>query len=116
MSFGPLYYSPFGEHAYYSITVPYCQILFPKDLLNDFAKQNGLTPIDFSHVNGWSLDDYENLWKKYNNILKIIKYDKLYNLEHLNLIRDYPSCFKGKSDNFNNFIVSTIEILFKKVG
>ena len=115
-SFGPLYYSPFGEHAYYSITVPYCQILFPKDLHNDFAKQNGLAPIDFSHVNGWSLDDYENLWKKYNNILKIIKYDKLYNLEHLNLIRDYPSCFKGKSDNFNNFIVSTIEILFKKVG
>lgn len=114
LSFGPLYYSPFGEHAYYSITVPYCQILFPKDLLTDFTSQHGLMPIDFNHVNGWSLDKYESLWNKHKNDLKTINYDKYYNLEYLNLIRDYPSCFKGKSDNFDNFIVSTIEILFKK--
>lgn len=115
LSFGPLYYSPFGEHAYYSITVPYCQMLFPKDLLNDFTAQNGLTTIDFNHVNGWSLDDYENLWKKNNNMLRILRYDKFYNLKHLNLIREYTSCFKSKSNNFDNFIVSTIEIFFRKL-
>jgi len=116
LSFGPLYYSPFGEHAYYSITVPYCQLLFSKDLLNDFTNQNGLTSIDFNHLNGWSLDDYENLWNEYDKILKKINYDKFYNLEYLNLIREYPSCFKGKSKNFNNFIVSSIDILFKRIG
>lgn len=115
LSFGPLYYSPFGEHAYYSITVPYCQMLFPKDLLNDFTTQNGLTVIDFNHVNGWSLEDYENLWRKNNNRLKIVKYEKYYNLKHLNLIREYTSCFKSKSNSFNDFIVSTIEILFHKL-
>ena len=115
LSFGPLYYSPFGEHAYYLITVPYCQILFSKALLNDFTNQNGLPSIDFNHVNGWSLDDYENLWNQYDKILKKIKHDKFYNLEYLNLIREYPSCFKGKSKNFNNFIVSSIDILFKRV-
>ncbi|MCU0343033.1 MAG: class I SAM-dependent methyltransferase [Ignavibacterium sp.] len=115
LSFGPLYYSAFGEHAYYSITVPYCQILFPKDLLNDFTVQNGSKTIDFNHVNGWSLDDYENLWKKNNNMLRILKYDKFYNLKHLNLITKYTSCFKSKSNNFDDFIVSTIEILFRKL-
>ena len=115
LSFGPLYYSPLGEHAYRSITVPYCQILFPKDMLNNFAEQNGLARIDFNHVNGWSFDDYEYLWRKYNKNLKVLRYDKFYNLEYLDLINKYPSCFKDKSVNFNNFIVSSIDILFKKI-
>jgi ubiquinone/menaquinone biosynthesis C-methylase UbiE len=115
LSFGPLYYSPLGEHAYRSITVPYCQILFPKDMLNNFAEQNGLALIDFNHVNGWSFDDYESLWTKYNKNLKVLKYDKFYNLEYLDLIKKHPSCFKDKSLNFNNFIVSSIDILFKKI-
>jgi ubiquinone/menaquinone biosynthesis C-methylase UbiE len=114
LSFGPLYYSPLGEHAYRSITVPYCQILFPKNMLNNFAEQHGLARIDFNHVNGWSFDDYEYLWTKYNKNLKVLKYDKFYNLEYLDLIKKYPSCFKDKSLNFNNFIVSSIDILFKK--
>jgi ubiquinone/menaquinone biosynthesis C-methylase UbiE len=115
LSFGPLYYSPLGEHAYRSITIPYCQILFPKDMLNNFAEQNGLARIDFNHVNGWSFDDYEYLLTKYNKNLKVLKYDKFYNLEYLDLIRKYPSCFRDKSVNFNNFIVSSIDILFKKI-
>lgn len=115
LSFGPLYYSPLGEHAYRSITVPYCQILFPKNMLNNFADQNGLTRIDFNHVNGWSFDDYEYLWEKYNKNLKVLKYDKFYNLEYLDLIKKYPSCFKDKSVNFDNFIVASIDILFKKI-
>jgi len=54
--FGPLYMSPFGQHAYRSITVPYCQFLFPKTVINHFANQTGLEPIDFNEVNGWSLE------------------------------------------------------------
>lgn len=115
LSFGPLYYSPLGEHAYRSITVPYCQILFPKDMLNNFAEQNDLALIDFKHVNGWSFDAFESLWTKYRKNLKVLKYDKFYNLEYLDLIKKYPSCFKAKSLNFNNFIVSSIDILFRKI-
>ena len=115
LSFGPLYYSPLGEHAYRSITVPYCQILFPKDILNNFTEQNGLPRIDFNHVNRWSFDDYESLWTKYRKNLKVLKYDKFYNLEYLDLIKKYPSCFKDKSLNFDNFIVASIDILFKKI-
>lgn len=115
LSFGPLYYSPFGEHAYRSITVPYCQILFKGNTLNQYTEQKKLTPIDFNHVNRWSLEMYNDLWGKHRNSLHRISYNKSYNLEHLDLIRKYSSCFKSKSDNFDNFIVATLEILFQKM-
>jgi len=62
LSFGPLYLSPYGQHAYRSIPVPYCHILFPPSMLNDFAAARGLTPIDFGHVNGWTLGRYREFW------------------------------------------------------
>ena len=114
LSFGPLYYSPFGEHAYRSITIPYCQFLFPKELINIYTNQKGLTPIDFNHVNGWSLDEYNNLWNKYSDVLDKLWCREIHNLEHVNLIRKYPSNFKKRSNNFNNFIVSSVDILLRK--
>ncbi len=114
LEFGPLYYSPFGEHAYRSITVPYCQFLFQKNLINDFATQKGLNPIDFSHVNGWSLERYRELWSKYSHVLKRVRYHENLDLSHLSLIRTYPSCFKSKSNYFENFIVASISVLFQR--
>jgi len=114
LEFGPLYYAPYGEHAYRSITVPYCQFLWPKKLLNEFCEQKGLNPIDFSHVNGWSLESYNKLWSKYAHILKVVRYNESFDLSHLRLIRRFPSCFKSKSNYFENFIVAGISVLFQK--
>jgi SAM-dependent methyltransferase len=116
LNFGPLYYSPYGEHAYRSITVPYCQFLFPRNLLNAYAAQNGLDPIDFNHVNGWSLERYRDLWSTYAHMLKRIQYHEQPSLSHLGLIRTYPSCFNSKSSYFDNFIVTGIKALFQKTG
>jgi len=114
MTFGPLYYSPYGAHVYRSVPVPYCQLLFHKNLINDFVTQKGLRPIDFSDVNGWSLERYRELWGKYSHVVKRVRYDEKLNLSHLSLIRKYPSCFKSKSNYFENFIVSNISVLFQK--
>ncbi len=116
LEFGPLYYSPFGEHAYRSITVPYCQFLFQKDLINGFTAQKGLDPIDFSHVNGWSLEGYRELWRKFSCVLKKVRYQENLDLSHLSLIRAYPFCFKSRSGCFENFIVASISVLFRKRG
>ena len=104
----------YGAHAYSTITVPYCQFLFQKNILNDFAIQNGLNPIDFGHVNGWSIQSYRALWNKYSHALRRIRYHEQVDLSHLNLISKYPSCFKSKSDCFDNFIVKKISVLFQK--
>lgn len=115
LNFGPLYMSPLGLHAYRSITVPYCQFLFPKELLKDFANTKGAKPIDFAQVNGWSLEDYRKLWNRYSHWLKKVIYDEIYDLSHLDLIMKYPSCFRSKTKYFDNLIISSIKVLFKKI-
>lgn len=117
LDFGPIYYSPFGEHAYESIPVPYCQFLFTREMINNFAIQKGLQTIDFNHVNGWSLEKYRRLWNKYSHVISKVRYYESIDLSHLDVIRAYPSCFKSKSNYFENFIVDNIKALFiKSVG
>jgi len=114
LEFGPLYYSAFGEHAYRSISVPYCQFLFQQDELNVFAASIGKDLIDFDHVNKWHLNQYLNLWKKMSNEITIVSNSQLLRLDQLDLICKYPSCFKSKSRDFNDFTVSHLAVLFTK--
>jgi SAM-dependent methyltransferase len=115
LCFGPLYMSPMGLHAYRSITVPYCQFFFPKDLLQDFANANGLRAIDFDHLNCWALEDFRKLWDMYTHRLKKIIYYERYVTSHLGLIMKFPSCFRSKTKCFDNLVISSIEVLFKKI-
>lgn len=116
LNFGPLYMSPMGLHAFESITIPYCQFLFPKKLLKDFTKEKALHPIPFNEINRWSLENYRKLWSQYSNRLKKIKYFEKSNPINLDLVIKYPSCFKSKTNCFDNLIVSAIEVLFKKIS
>lgn len=116
LSFGPLYLSPFGAHAYRSVTVPYCQVMFTKDTIDNFTARNGLTPVDYGQLNFRTLDDYRRLWKEHESTIKKVFYRERETLGHMDLIRKYPSCFRSKSENFENFTVSYIEVLFKKQG
>jgi SAM-dependent methyltransferase len=113
--FGPLYMSPLGLHAYNLITVPYCHVLFPKEVLNDFVNTRQLGIIDYGQLNGWTLDDYRNLWDKYSGNLKRISYKEIRYYADIDLIMKYPSCFKSKTKNFDNYIVSAIEVMFRKI-
>ena len=117
LSFDPLYMSPWGLHVFKQIFIPYCQFLFRKEMLIKFSKLSRIRSIPWGDLglNEWSLEDYRNLWKKYSNKLKIIKYKESLNLFYLDLIIQYPSCFKSKTKFFNNLIVNKIEILFKKI-
>lgn len=115
LEFGPLYYSPYGEHAYHSIPVPYCQFLFTEEQINGCAAKNNRAVIDFTHVNRWSLEQYRALWDKYAHALEKVSCYESVDLTHLNLIETYPSCFKSKSRYFDNFIVDTVRVLFRKI-
>lgn len=117
LSFDPLYMSPWGLHVFKRIFIPYCQFLFRKEMLIEFSKLDRIRSIPWEdlRLNEWSLEDYRNLWKKYSNKLKIIKYKESLNLFYLDLIIQYPSCFRSKTKFFNNLIVKKIEVLFKKI-
>ncbi len=116
LSFGPLSMSPFGQHAYRSITIPYCHLLFPMPVLNEFAVAKGLEPIEFGHVNGWPLTRYRILWGEHSSSLRSVRYTETLNLAHLDLIRTYPSCFRSKTECFEDLIVESITAVFEKVS
>ena len=114
LDFGPLYYSPLGEHAYDSVPIPYCQFLFKQETINAAALRSEKPLIDFGHVNGWSIQRYRDLWSKYAHVLRKVRYYENVDLSHLDLIRAYPSCFKSKSSCFENFVVDYVRAMFQK--
>jgi SAM-dependent methyltransferase len=114
LQFGPLYHSPWGQHAYRTITVPYCQFLFPRTVLEEFTERNGLHPIDFGHVNGWSVRQYRKLWKELERELDRVLYREKRDLSCLAVIKEHPLCFKAMSVSFDDFVVSHITALFRK--
>ena len=115
ISLGLPYNAPWGPHAYRSINFPYWQHLFNEDLVKSFIIEKNLHPLPEYTFNKWKVADFRNLWKKYSEQLKIIKYKETLDLRYLSLIRRYPSCFKSKINNFEDLIVTTVEILFKKL-
>lgn len=114
-SFGPLYMSPHGRHAYRAITIPYCHFLFPNELIEKFIKVKRLKPLADVTYNKWSLENFRKLWEDYSHQIKKIKYREYLDPAHLNLVIKYPSCFKSKTDFFENLIVSSISVLFEKI-
>lgn len=114
LKFGPLYCSPWGEHAYRTITVPYCQYLFPRGVMNEYALQHGLRPLDRAHVNGWSLGQYRQMWRDFSGVLEPVVYEERRDLSGLEIIRRYPSCFRSQPLPFEAFLISHITAVFMR--
>jgi SAM-dependent methyltransferase len=114
LDFGPLYNSPFGEHAYQSISVPYCQFLFSEETINSFARNQGLAEIDFSHVNRRNLRDYRAIWENWSGVLQRVEYYESIDFRHLNIIIDHPGLFNRHFQTLDEFTVDNIRVLFRK--
>ena len=113
LSFGPLYLSPFGFHAFHSIGVPYCHLLFTPEVMADFVERRRLGPLA-TYVNGWSITDHRELWSTFDEHLETVARTEFRDLSGLSLIVGYPSCFKGKTDEFDDLTVSRVKVVFRK--
>lgn len=111
--FGPLYLSPMGEHAYRTISVPYCQVLFTEATIDEYTRNHGLGDIDFSHCNRWRIEQFRELWKQ-TEALEVLSYRESTDYRALDLVRRYPSCFRDSSDSFEDFVVSHVSVLFRR--
>ncbi|HEY4499793.1 MAG TPA: class I SAM-dependent methyltransferase [Candidatus Paceibacterota bacterium] len=112
LNFGPLYMAPKGMHAYRVVSIPYCQMLFPRETLQEYflEKKASLTP-----VNGYTVQQYRDIWNAHSHRLKRLVYFEEYIASGLELIEQFPSCFKHKTDYFDNLLVTSIEVLFRKL-
>lgn len=116
LHFGPLYMSPLGLHAYRAITVPYCQLLFPREVLEAYAAREELGPVPFDEVNGWSLERFRGLWHRHAQSLRPNFLHEVPHAYGLELIERHPSCFRSKTREFANLSTGTIEALFERTG
>lgn len=112
--FGPLFYAPYGQHAYHSVKVPYCNLLFTKECMNEYVSNNRLQKINFDEMNEWRLDQYSELFREFGAYYDIEFCYKVHDYSGLEIIERYPSCFKQKNLSFENFITSKVAILLKK--
>lgn len=116
LDFGPLYWSEKGAHQFNTIHVPYNQCLFSKKQLTTYAQTHNIELMGFFWMNEWNVEQYRQLWNSYSDQLETVIYYETLNADHVNLITHYPSCFKSKSKNFEDFLVAYIEVLFRKIA
>jgi len=115
--FNPLYYSPFGYHAYKSIGVPYLHIMFSQKDFTEFARNNGRSEIvtDPMFLNRKTIQYFRDLFlNKPNSNHEVLFYDEEKNNYFVDYIRRYPSCFKKENVGFENFVTSGIHTWMKK--
>jgi SAM-dependent methyltransferase len=114
LDFGPLWWAPKGAHQFEHVGIPFSQCLFTRDMLHQLAAETGRTLTDYNWMNEWSIAQYRQLWVDIQDEVEIIfKYEE-YTAEGMELITQYPSCFKSKSTLFDDFQVSYIHSLLRK--
>ena len=114
--FGPLFMSPFGLHAAESITVPYCQFLFPRDVLDRYVEANDLKAIPHDTLNRWSLTRFRELRDSYAERLDRALYREIPEVRGAELIARHPQCFRSKTAEFDDLIIGTIEAAFRRTS
>jgi SAM-dependent methyltransferase len=114
INFGPLYSSPYGRHAYRQIPVPFCHLLFDEPALRQCARRLGLVD-EWPYVNGWTLARYRALFESVASRLATRRY-----VEHstggvgVELIAEFPESFRSYADDFDEFLIPTIDIALQK--
>lgn len=116
LDFGPVWLSPKGAHQFQTISVPYVECFFTKELLTAYAEANHIKLMGYFWMNEWPLSRYRRLWDQYAGQLERVVYYEIYNADHVDLIERYPTCFKHKTREFDDLIISNIEALFRKRG
>lgn len=114
LHFGPLYFSPYGLHAYRQIPVPFCHLLFTEAELHRWAEEHHL-PHDWPFVNGWSLKQYRALWRSLESQFAVTTYRE-YTTGGVGaeLVAEYPQCFRGRVDDVDELLVAFVDIVLRK--
>lgn len=112
--FGPLYASPRGLHAYRTVTVPYCHLLFDRETLDAYVADIDAKPIAWDAVNGMSVTDFRRLWGRVGARAERTLYEERVDISALDLVRRYPTCMKAATEAFDDLVVSSIEIAFRR--
>ena len=114
LHFGPLYFSPYGLHAYRQIPVPFCHLLFRREDLHRWADERNL-PHEWPFVNGWRLKQYRALWQSLAPKFAVTSYrEYTTGGVGMELVNRYPRCFQKQVDDFEELLVAFVDITLRK--
>jgi SAM-dependent methyltransferase len=114
LHFGPLYFSPYGLHAYRQIPVPFCHLLFREEDLHRWAAEHHL-PHEWPFVNGWTLKRYRALWRSLESQFVVTDYrEYTTGGVGVELVNRYPRCFTDRVDDFDELLVAFVDITLRK--
>jgi SAM-dependent methyltransferase len=117
LSFGPLYCSAWGLHAYRSLTMPYPQWLFSHAFIERKLADLGIRDLGreratLQPLNQWRARQFDRLWSKSG--CRVIDREKWDESENIGLILQYPECFSGRDLLFEDVAVSGVNITLQK--
>jgi SAM-dependent methyltransferase len=112
--FGPLYRSSYGLHAMHAITVPFCQYLWDRPVLDDYITREGLRRIEYETLNEWTVQQFRDLWATGAPWAERIAYREIPDLHGMDLVRDHPSCFRHQTDRFDDLLLAVVEVALKR--
>ena len=112
--FGPLYWSSYGLHAMLSITVPFCQVLFDRAVLESYVADRGLAPIPFATLEADRRAVPRPLASSSDDA-RAGGLPRDPDLHGIDLVAEHPSCFRSKTDDFDDLLVANIEVRFRRL-
>jgi SAM-dependent methyltransferase len=113
LAFGPLYFSAWGLHGYRSVHTPYSHLLFERPVLERYVEERGLKPIPFDTLNGWPIGRYRRLFADHADELETVGYVESPQIAGRALIAEHPSCFRAKTDDFDDLLLASIRATFR---
>lgn len=113
-SFGPLYRSSYGLHAMHAITVPFCQFLWQRPVLENYTVREGLRRIEFETLNEWTVQQFRDLWKAWLPWAQPFAYREIPDVNGMALVREYPTCFRSKVNRFEDLLIAILQVALRR--
>ena len=121
LNFGPLWLSPDGLHNIGRLNIPYIYFLFSEDIIRKAVYDFGLETewnTDYAGIihasNKYSYMQFRTIWERQADKCNILLYKERRDLSELSFIFEYASLLKAKTKDFNDLIISEMEILLEK--
>lgn len=118
LSFNPLYYSPWGLHAYRALKMPYPQFLFSHSFIDAKIKELRIYDLgkdtdELQPLNKWRLHDFQLLWR--NSNVQIVEEHISKDWSHLDFIIRFANAFRNSQLAPTDLVADGIYVLLRQI-
>jgi SAM-dependent methyltransferase len=117
VEFGPLYWSPWGLHAYRTLRMPYPQLLFSEKFISEKLQETGVWDLgkrrtELQFLNKWKINQFDRLWDQ--PTCKIVSNSRTVDTSELGIVLQFPEAFRGRGLSAEDLTVSAVAVSIQK--